>query len=53
MSGYPTTNTIEGAVKMEAAAFIAKPFTPDELLETIRHTIQKEESHESKQSPGD
>jgi len=53
MSGYPTTNTIEGAVKMEAAAFIAKPFTPDELLETIRHIIQKEEDHETKKSPSD
>ena len=48
MSGYPTTNTIEEAVKMEAAAFVAKPFTPDELLETIRQVIQKEKNHETK-----
>jgi DNA-binding NtrC family response regulator len=48
MSGYPTTDTIEEAVKMQAAAFIAKPFTPDELMETIRQVIQKEENHETK-----
>ena len=53
MSGYPTTNTIEEAVKMEAAAFIAKPFTPDELFEIIRQVIQKEEDHETKKSPSD
>jgi len=53
MSGYPTTNTIEEAVEMQAAAFIAKPFTPDELLEIIRQVIQKEENHETKQSPSD
>jgi DNA-binding NtrC family response regulator len=53
MSGYPTTDTIEEAVKMQAAAFIAKPFTPDEILEIIRQVIQKEENHESKQNPGD
>jgi DNA-binding NtrC family response regulator len=47
MSGYTTTHTIEEAVRMEAAAFIAKPFTPDELLETIRQVIQKEENHET------
>ena len=53
MSGYPTTNTIEEAVKMQAAAFIAKPFTPDELMETIRQVIQREEKHETKKGPGD
>ena len=39
MSGYDTTETIEQAVKMGAAAFIAKPFTPDELLEKVRQVI--------------
>jgi len=52
MSGYPTPETIADSVKMGAAAFIAKPFTPDELLETIRQVIQKEESHGKKESPG-
>jgi DNA-binding NtrC family response regulator len=45
MSGYPTPDTITDGAKMGAAAFIAKPFTPDELLETIRQVIQKEDNH--------
>ncbi len=48
MSGYPTLDTITDGAKMGAAAFIAKPFTPDELLETIRQVIQKEEYHGKK-----
>jgi DNA-binding response OmpR family regulator len=48
MSGYPTPDTITDGVKMGADAFIAKPFTPDELLETIRQVIQKEEYHGKK-----
>jgi len=39
MSGYPTPDTITDGAKMGADAFIAKPFTPDELLETIRQVI--------------
>jgi len=52
MSGYHTTETIEEAHKMGAVAFINKPFTPDELLETIRQVIQKEEHHGEKEGPG-
>ena len=48
MSGYPTTDTITDGAKMGAEAFIAKPFTPDELLESIRQVIQKEEYHGKK-----
>ena len=48
MSGYHTTETIEEADKMGAVAFINKPFTPDELLETIRQVIQKEDNHGEK-----
>ena len=51
MSGYPTPDTITDGAKMGADAFIAKPFTPDELLETIRHVIQKEKQHEKTESP--
>jgi len=43
-----TTETIEEADKMGAVAFINKPFTPDELLETIRQVIQKEDNHGKK-----
>ena len=52
MSGYYTTETIKEAAKTGAAAFIAKPFEPDELVETIRQVIKKEERHGEKESPG-
>ena len=42
MSGYHTKETIEEAIKIGAATFIAKPFTPDELLEALRQVIKKE-----------
>ena len=52
MSGYPTNGTIKAAADLGAAAFIAKPFTPDELLETFRSVLQKEKNHEKKESLG-
>jgi len=51
MSGYCTTETIKEAFKMGAANFIAKPFEPDELVETVRQTIKKEERNGKKESP--
>lgn len=50
MSGYPTPETISNGEKMGAARFIAKPFTPEELLETVYQVIQREESHENNKS---
>ena len=41
MSGYDTAETIEEAARVGAAIFIAKPFTPDELLQTVRHVIEE------------
>lgn len=41
MSGYPTPETIADGVKMGADRFIAKPFTPDELLEIVHQVVQK------------
>jgi len=35
MSGYPTEETISRSKAFGARHFIAKPFTPDELLEAI------------------
>jgi DNA-binding NtrC family response regulator len=52
MSGYYTIETIEETVETGADAFIAKPFTPDELLETVWQVIKKEESHGKKEDPG-
>lgn len=42
MSGYATTETVEQVSKTEAATFIAKPFTPDELVEAVAKVIEKE-----------
>ena len=41
MSGYPTPETIAEGLKLGAEEFIAKPFTPDELLEIVRQVLQK------------
>ena len=50
MSGYPTPGTIKEAGNMGATTFIAKPFTPDELVRTVRQVIGKEKSHGKKES---
>ena len=52
MSGYATKETIDEVSFRGAAAFIPKPFTPDELLETIRRVCDKEGSYETKESAG-
>jgi DNA-binding NtrC family response regulator len=36
MSGYATSETIKEAEGLGAAIFLPKPFTPDELAETLR-----------------
>src|SRR4030042_4076224 len=36
MSGYPTPETIGDEFQLGAEEFIAKPFTPEELIETVR-----------------
>ena len=42
MSGYSTIEAIAHAANMGAATFIPKPFTPDELIETVRRVIEKD-----------
>jgi DNA-binding NtrC family response regulator len=42
MSGYATTQTVEQVSRTEAATFIAKPFTPIELLEAVARVMEKE-----------
>jgi len=39
MSGYPTPETIANGMKMGAAKFLSKPFTPDELLESVHEVL--------------
>lgn len=42
MTGYPTSETIAEAAQMGATTLISKPFTPDELVETVRRVLNKE-----------
>jgi len=42
MSGYATPEMMEQVAKTEAATFIAKPFTPEELLEAVAEVIGNE-----------
>jgi DNA-binding NtrC family response regulator len=45
MSGYATSETIKEAEGLGAAVFLPKPFTPDELTDTLR-SIAKNRSHD-------
>jgi DNA-binding NtrC family response regulator len=42
MSGYSTPEMLAEVSETDAATFIAKPFTPDELLDAISQVIQRE-----------
>ncbi len=39
MSGYPTPETIASGQRMGATHFIAKPFTPEELITAVRKAL--------------
>jgi DNA-binding NtrC family response regulator len=45
MSGYVTNETMEEVGKTDAATFLAKPFTPDELVEAVDQVLMKEKGH--------
>ena len=47
MSGYHTDQTIEDAKQMGAVSFINKPFTPDELINSVRNAIHFLKSNRS------
>jgi len=51
MSGYYTVDTINKAIRMGAATFIAKPFEPEELIATIQRVMEKEERHGKQEGP--
>ena len=42
MSGYATQETIQEVARTDAATFLAKPFTPDELMEAVCQVLLKE-----------
>jgi DNA-binding NtrC family response regulator len=46
MSGYPTEETVRTAGHFGAATFIAKPFTPQELIDTVNEVARKEKNNE-------
>lgn len=52
MSGYATPETVHEVSRMNAATFIAKPFTPDELLSAVRLVIQAEVQDGEAENPG-
>ena len=45
MSGYVTAEAMQAVAKTDAATFLAKPFTPDELVQAVDQVLTKEESH--------
>jgi DNA-binding response OmpR family regulator len=52
MSGYSTAETVAQAEAIGASRFIAKPFTPEELLEAVTAVIRKEVIDGNDKSPG-
>ena len=42
MSGYPTSETVSRSSALGAGAFIAKPFTPDELIKAVHKVMEGE-----------
>jgi two-component system C4-dicarboxylate transport response regulator DctD len=46
MSGYPTPEIIADSDAGGATLFLEKPFTPDELLDTIYKALGKEKNNE-------
>ncbi|MFO7557381.1 MAG: response regulator [Desulfobacterales bacterium] len=53
MSGFSTKETIEESYQMGANHFLPKPFTPDELIETVRLVMKKESENGKKKSTCD
>jgi DNA-binding NtrC family response regulator len=44
MSGYATNETLQEVSQSQAAAFLPKPFTPDELIGAVCHVLNSEEN---------
>jgi formate/nitrite transporter len=48
ISGYPNVGRATEAMKRGAMDYIAKPFTPEEILETVRRASQRKVTEEKK-----
>lgn len=44
MSGYVTEETIRESLEAGANSFLGKPFTPDELLQSIKKALKEEKA---------
>lgn len=52
MSGYATAETIAEVSAMDAASFIAKPFTPDEMVDAVCQVVEREICREKEKGSG-
>ena len=48
ISGYPSLGRATEALKRGAMDYVAKPFTPEEILETVRRATQRKVTEEKK-----
>jgi formate/nitrite transporter len=48
ISGYPSVGRATEAMKRGAMDYVSKPFTPDEILETVRRAVRRKLTEEKK-----
>ena len=48
ISGYPSIGRATEAMKRGAMDYVAKPFTPDEIINTVTEAIERKEDEETK-----
>jgi formate/nitrite transporter len=48
ISGYPTVGHATEAMKRGAMDYVAKPFTPEEIIEAVRKAMKRKITHEKK-----
>jgi DNA-binding NtrC family response regulator len=52
ISGYATADTISKGLALGAALFLAKPFTPDELVTTVNNVLKRRKKNGKSKSTG-
>jgi len=50
ISGYPTVGRATEALKRGAMDYLAKPFTPEEIIEAVRKAMERKSTEEKKPS---